>query len=88
MIMDRVVKREKGEKVRGEPMETASWEEEEIMMKSTDVDDVILAELYRSPNPKSRPSSSTVKLQSLSVSVCVFVITVSFHNLVVALLHC
>ena len=80
--MDRVVKREKGE-----PMETASWEGEEIM-KSTEVDDVILAELYRSPNPKSRPSSSTVKLHSLSVSVCVFVITVLFHNLAVALVHC
>jgi hypothetical protein len=82
VIMDRVVKREKGE-----PMETASWEREEIM-KSTEVDDVILTNLYRSPNPKSRPSSSTVKLQSLSVSVCVFVITVLFHNLAVALVHC
>lgn len=77
--MDQVVKRENEEEEKAEPMETASCEE---------VEDVILAELSRSPKLKPRPSSSTVKLQSLSVFVCVFVVTILFHNLVIVLVHC
>lgn len=60
VIMDQEVKREKEEEEKGEPMETASCDEEEIL-KSTEVDDVILAELSSSPKPKSRPSSSMGK---------------------------